>query len=62
MNHYFGDFTGLPIPCTLPASMSLCEELHLVGFGCPREDECHFDDDGICLLEQLRGTNHEPIR
>jgi hypothetical protein len=55
MKRNFGGHTGLPIPHTLSVSMTLCEELHLVGFGCKYEEECRFDDDGRCLMQHKEG-------
>ena len=52
MKYNYGAATGLPISNNLSVGMTLCEELHLVGFGCPAEDECNYEQDGYCPMEE----------
>jgi hypothetical protein len=45
-----GKTTGFPAALNTSAkNMTICEELHLIAFGCPYEDKC---EDGKCLIAE----------
>lgn len=54
-DRHYGQHTGAPIPRNMPVSMSLCEELHLVGGGCKYDNICCPDEIG-CILEKEKDT------
>lgn len=52
MERQHGQYTGLLIPDNIMVGMTMCEELHLVGVGCPFDGICQHEETGICLKEQ----------
>jgi len=53
-----GKITGLPCAKNMSAaSMTTCEEMHLIAMGCPFEDkeQCIYENTGRCLMEEKHG-------